>query len=68
MDCMQCGRALHGDEIALHKRMINRGAKAHLCLTCLSKYFGCSEDVLRDKIAYFRQIGCKLFDYSAEQD
>lgn len=61
MTCKQCGRPLTADEIALHKRLVNRGAAAHLCLTCLAGYFGCSEDVLQEKIAYFRRIGCLLF-------
>ena len=51
MTCKQCGRPLTADEIALHKRLVNRSAAAHLCLTCLAGYFGCSEDVLREKIA-----------------
>ena len=59
--CKQCGRPLTADEIALHKRLINRGAKEHLCLTCLAGFFSCSEDILRDKIDYFRSIGCLLF-------
>ncbi len=61
MACTQCGRPLTADEVALHKRLINRGASAHLCLSCMAGYFGCQEDVLREKIAYFRRIGCLLF-------
>ena len=61
MNCIHCGRVLEKDEIALHKRLINRGATQHLCLSCLAKYFSCTEEVLKDKIAYFRQIGCLLF-------
>ena len=61
MTCIHCGRSLTDDEIALHKRLINRGAKEHLCLSCLARFFSCSEDVLHDKIAYFRSIGCMLF-------
>ena len=61
MNCKQCGRLLGNDEIALHKRMIHRGATEHLCLSCMARYFGCSEDILMDKIAYFKRIGCLLF-------
>ena len=67
MDCKQCGRALTGDEIALHKRMIHRGAKEHLCLSCMAAYFSCTEDLLREKIAYFRRIGCLLFTDEHQQ-
>lgn len=63
--CYQCGRILHKDEIALHKRIINRGATKHLCITCLAAYFNCSEDLLREKIAHFRQMGCTLFETKA---
>lgn len=59
--CKQCGRLLSADEIALHKRLINRGAREHLCLSCMAAYFACSEDILREKIDYFRSIGCLLF-------
>ena len=59
--CKQCGRPLSADEVALHKRLINRGATEHLCLTCLAGFFTCTEDLLRDKIDYFRSIGCLLF-------
>lgn len=61
MDCRQCGRLLTDDEIAMHKRMINRGATSHLCLTCLAEFYQCSEDLLREKMEYFRRIGCMLF-------
>lgn len=68
MTCKQCGRPLTSDEVALHKRLVNRGASAHLCLTCLAGYFGCGEDVLREKIAYFRRIGCLLFAEEGRDD
>jgi hypothetical protein len=58
---MQCGRILTEDEIGLHKKLINRGATEHLCITCLAEFFGCSEDLLRSKIEHFRSIGCALF-------
>ena len=61
MQCIHCGRPLTGDEIALHKRLINRGAESFLCLSCLAEYFRCTEDMLRDKIDHFRSIGCLLF-------
>lgn len=61
MQCIHCGRPLTDDEIALHKRLINRGAEHFLCLSCLAEYFRCTEEMLRDKIDYFRSIGCLLF-------
>ena len=66
--CKQCGRTLTADEIALHKRLINRGAKEHLCLSCLAGFYSCSEKLLMDKIDYFRSIGCQLFVRQEEED
>ena len=59
--CMKCARELTGDEIGLHKKMINRGATEFMCLTCLAKYYDCSEDLLIQKMEQFRAQGCMLF-------
>lgn len=60
--CYHCGRTLEADEIALTKKMINRGAKNYLCLSCLAVHFCVSEEVLLDKIREFREMGCTLFN------
>ncbi len=59
--CKQCGRELTADEIGLHKKLINRGATEHLCMTCLAEFFSCSEELLKKKIEHFRNMGCLLF-------
>ena len=59
--CKKCGRELTADEIGLHKKMINRGDTEFLCITCLSEFFSCTEDLLRNKIVHFRNMGCLLF-------
>ena len=59
--CIACGRALHPDEIALTKKLINRGAEEFLCISCLSRKFEVTEETLRDKIVQFREMGCTLF-------
>ena len=59
--CMQCGRELTGDEIGLHKKMINRGATEFLCITCLAEVYHCKESLLEKKIEQFRAQGCMLF-------
>ena len=59
--CMQCQRELTGDEIGLHKKMINRGAAEFLCITCLAGVYHCEEELLRKKIEQFREQGCMLF-------
>lgn len=59
--CKECGKELLGDEIALYKRMISKGAQSFLCITCLAKFFGCSEELLYKKIEHFKKSGCMLF-------
>lgn len=60
-DCKNCHRRLTGDEVGIHKRLVNRGAKEFLCKTCLAAYFGCTEAQIDEKIEYFRAMGCTLF-------
>ncbi len=59
--CKTCGRKLVNDEIAIYKRMVNRGATEYLCLTCFAAYYRVTEDLLREKIEHFREMGCTLF-------
>ena len=59
--CIQCGRLLTPDEIALTRKMINRGASSFFCLSCLAARFDVEEEALRRKIREFREMGCTLF-------
>ena len=59
--CISCGKALKRDEIAIHKKLINRGADKFLCVHCLSKYFKVEEQLIYEKITYFKEQGCTLF-------
>ena len=59
--CKNCGRELLGDEIGLTRKMINRGATEFMCLDCLSKYIGVSQEELLRKAEYFKKMGCVLF-------
>ena len=61
MNCVTCGRPLTADEIAVTKKLINRGAVTFFCLPCLARRFDVPEDALRDKIQEFREMGCTLF-------
>ena len=60
-NCSGCGRLLIPDEIALTKKLINRGTARFFCLSCLSVHFDVSEEDLLVKIREFREIGCSLF-------
>lgn len=59
--CVACGRALTRDEIAVTKKLVNRGARAFFCVDCLAKRFEVRPEDIRERIAYFRQTGCTLF-------
>lgn len=59
--CLSCGRELESDEIALYKRLINRGAESFMCLSCLARKLETTEKALTDCIDRFRKMGCTLF-------
>ena len=59
--CCVCGAPLVPDEIALTRKLINRGAQQFQCMDCLAAFFGCSTGLLQEKIAQFRRQGCMLF-------
>ncbi len=59
---MNCGKELLSDEIAIYKKLVNRGAEKYLCIDCLADYFKCSRKAIEDKIDYYRKSGeCTLF-------
>ena len=60
--CVRCGAVLTKDDIAMTKKMVNRGAREFCCLSCLAEHFQVTEDILRQKITEFRAMGCTLFE------
>ena len=48
-------------EIALTRKLINRGTKTFLCKACLAKLYKLSEADLDNMAAYFKRLGCTLF-------
>ena len=59
--CALCSASLTPDEIGLSKKLINRGTTVFFCLPCLARRFDVTEEILRDKIRQFREMGCTLF-------
>lgn len=59
--CYQCGSVLSYNEIGLHKKLLGRASVQFLCITCIGKEFRVSEELLRQKIEDFKQMGCLLF-------
>ncbi len=61
MTCAACGRTLTADEVAVTKKLVNRGAASFYCVDCLAAYFAVTPADIRERIAYFRAAGCTLF-------
>ena len=59
--CVRCGAPLMKDDVAMTRKMINRGAETFYCLPCLADHFELTEDIRREKIKEFRAMGCTLF-------
>ena len=59
--CEKCGAALSNTEIALHRKLVNRGAKTFLCYDCLGKAFKLSRRELDELAVRFKKAGCTLF-------
>ena len=60
--CVVCGRPVTRDEIAVTKKLINRGTTQYYCVSCLAAYFEVRPEDIQERIHYFRQTGCTLFD------
>ena len=63
--CLQCASPLTRDEIALTKKLINRGAVEFLCFGCMAEHFSVTVDLLKEKVEQFREMGCTLFEPNA---
>lgn len=59
--CVDCGRQLTKDEIALTKKLISLDIGEFKCLDCLSISLGCEVEDLKIKIDEFKEQGCSLF-------
>lgn len=60
--CMKCKEGLMSDEIALHRKLFSRAAKAYMCLDCQAKYLGVERERLEQLIEMYRKSGtCALF-------
>lgn len=59
--CQKCHSTLIPDEIAMTKKLINRGTTIYYCLDCLAEAFDVKREDMEAKIQYFKEIGCTLF-------
>lgn len=61
MKCLQCGKELIPDEIAMYKKLVSRRASEFMCYSCIAKQFQVTEELIREKAEYFKNTGCRLF-------
>ena len=60
--CTACQAPITPDEIAMTRKLINRGATAYLCLPCLARRFDATLPELIERMQAFKDMGCTLFD------
>lgn len=66
--CMQCGGAVTRDEMAMTRKLINRGAVQFLCIPCLARRFEAAEAELYQRMQDFKDMGCTLFDCNRQAE
>ncbi len=60
--CKSCGHSLGGDEIALYRKLVYRGAREYQCINCLAKDLASPREKLESLIEYYHRTGiCTLF-------
>ena len=68
-NCVSCNNQLANDDIGASRKLINRGmTEGFLCVPCLAKKFGVTEERLREKIEHWRESGCMLFAPKCNSD
>lgn len=60
--CIVCTRAVTRDEIAMTRKLVNRGAEQFYCLPCLARRFDATLPQLLERMQAFKDMGCTLFD------
>ena len=55
--CKQCGAPLGGDDIAIYRKLVHRGAQEFLCIDCLAAYFQCPRAEIEKRIRWYRESG-----------
>lgn len=61
-ECIVCCRPVTSDEMAMTRKLINRGATQFLCLPCLARRFDAAVEELLERMQAFKDMGCTLFD------
>ena len=61
MKCAACRKELVSDEIAITRKMVNRGTEVFYCTDCLAAMFRITPEDVKKLIERFRRAGCSLF-------
>lgn len=60
--CMECGADLYADDIAIHRKLVQRNAEEFYCIDCLGELMGSNRQEIEKLIKYYRESGqCTLF-------
>ncbi len=60
--CIECRTELLADDIAIHRKLVDRGASEFFCIDCLARKLGCTREDIERLIEYYRKTGvCSLF-------
>ncbi len=61
-NCMECGAELFADDIAIHRKLVQRNAEEFYCIDCLAELMGRTRQEIEKLIKYYRDSGqCTLF-------
>ena len=60
--CLNCGKKITADEVAITKKLVNRGTTKYYCIHCLAEFFDVTSQDVENKIIYFKEMGCTLFE------
>ena len=60
--CKECGKPLLADDIAIHRKLVNRNTEEFFCIDCLAAKLCITREMIERLIAYYRRTGrCTLF-------
>lgn len=61
--CISCGKTdLTKNEIGINKKLVGENMESFYCLECLAEYLEVALQDIMDKIEFFKDEGCKLFE------
>lgn len=61
-NCTECGADLRDDDIAIFRKLVDRGAEEFFCIDCLGERLGCTRAEIERLIKYYRDSRqCTLF-------